>query len=187
MNYGIYKKARNASWQCLIDYKITELPVNVKNIAQQANIKILNNSDVNILKPLENGISILRKNKWFIIIDDENTIQRCRFTIAHELGHIFLGHPLRDGEYHTRKFDINRPQTESEADIFASRLLAPACVLWGLNLHKAEDIAKYCNISITAAKIRAERMELLYERNKFLLSSLERQVYKQFENFIEKC
>ena len=27
MNYGIYKNARNASWQCLIDCKISELPI----------------------------------------------------------------------------------------------------------------------------------------------------------------
>ncbi|MDE6580289.1 MAG: ImmA/IrrE family metallo-endopeptidase [Ruminiclostridium sp.] len=119
-------------------------------------------------------------------MDDENTVHRCRFTIAHEFGHIFLGHHLRYCGYHTRTFNINRPQTESEADIFASRLLSPACVLWGLNLHKAEDIAKCCNISITAAKIRAERMELLYKRNKFLVSPLERKVYEQFRDFIEK-
>ncbi len=184
MNYGIYKNARNASWQCLIDYKIKELPVNIKSIAQQANIKILNNSDVNILNPSENGASILRNDKWYIIIDNENTIQRCRFTIAHELGHIFLDHPLH-GSHHARTIDKGRPQIESEADVFASRLLAPACVLWGLNLHSAEDIAKVCNISITAAKIRAERMDMLYKRQKFLTNGLERKVYEQFKNFIE--
>lgn len=184
MNYGIYKNARNASWQCLIDYNIKELPINVKSIAQQANIKILNNSNVNILNPSENGASILKNDKWYIIIDDENTIQRCRFTVAHEFGHIFLGHSLREG-YHARTIDKERPLVESEADIFASRLLAPACVLWGLKLHSAEDIAKVCNISITAAKIRAERMSVLYERGKFLTSDLERKVYEQFKDFIE--
>lgn len=70
--------------------------------------------------------------------------------------------------------------------MFASRLLAPACVLWGLNFHTAEEIAKVCNISITAAQIRAERMDMLYKRNKFLISPLERKVYEQLKGFIDK-
>lgn len=186
MNYGVYKTVRNASWQCLIDYKIKELPINLKNIAQNANIKIINNSDVNILIPSESGAAILRNNKWYIIIDDENSIQRCRFTVAHELGHIFLGHSLYCKEDFTRMVNKERSLVESEADIFASRLLAPACVLWGLHIHSAEDIAKVCNLSITAAKIRAERLNLLYKQNKFFVSPLERMVFEQFKDFIEK-
>lgn len=69
--------------------------------------------------------------------------------------------------------------------MFAARLLAPACVLWGINAQTAEQIATVCNISHEAAKIRAERMEVLRKRGKFLTSPLERQVYKQFENYIE--
>lgn len=184
MNYGIYKDVRDAAWKCLIDCKISSLPINLKSITQQFNIKIIANSSINLLKPSENGVSILCKNECFIVIDDENTIQRCRFTIAHELGHILLGHPTREG-YHARTIDKDRPQIESEADIFASRLLAPACVIWGLNLHTAEEISKACNISMFAAKIRAERMYVLYNRGKFLISPLERKVYEQFKGFID--
>lgn len=185
MIYGLYKNARNASWQCLIDYKIDKLPINVVGIAKQANIKIIKNIDVGELQPSESGASILDGDgkQWYIIYDSENTIQRCRFTIAHELGHIFLGHELKKG-YHARTFNIDKPNVEYEADVFASRLLSPACVLWGLNLHSAEEIAKVCNISLSSAKIRAERMKILYERNKFLTSQLERQVYNNFEKFI---
>lgn len=184
MNYGIYKGVRDAAWKCLIDCNISALPINLKKIAKHFNVKIIENSCINLLKPSENGVSILYKNECFIVIDDENTIQRCRFTIAHELGHILLGHPTREG-YHARTIDKDRPQIESEADIFASRLLAPACVLWGLNLHTAEEIAKACKISVAAAKIRAERMDVLYKRGKFLISPLERKVYEQFKGFID--
>lgn len=183
MNYGIYKDVRDAAWKCLIDCKINRLPVNLKKITEKYNIKVIKNSSINLLNPSENGASILYEKECFIVIDDENTLQRCRFTIAHELGHILLGHPTRNG-YHARTIDKDRPEIEREADIFASRLLAPACVLWGLNLHTAEEIAKVCNISITAAKIRAERMDVLYKREKFLTSDLERNVYEQFKGFI---
>ena len=181
--YGVYKNARNAAWQCLIDYKITSLPVDLLAICKEAGIKVLKNSDVNELIGCESGICIYEGGEWFLIYDDECNIGRRRFTIAHELGHIFLGHKLFDG-YHGRSFNILKPQVETEADIFASRLLAPACVLWGLKISFAEDIARVCNISISAAKIRAERMKTLYERNKFLTHPLERRVFEQFKPFI---
>ena len=159
------------------------MPVSLKKVTEHYGIKIIKNSSVNILGPSENGASVLHENECFIVFDDENTIRRCRFTVAHELGHILLGHPTREG-YNARTIDKDRPQIESEADVFASRLLSPACVLWGLNLHTAEEIAKVCNISITAAQIRAERMDMLYKRDKFLISPLERNVYEQFKGFI---
>ena len=110
---------------------------------------------------------------------------RKRFTVAHELGHIFLGHPLIAG-YHARTTGENLPQTEKAANVFASRFLAPACVLWGLNAHTADEIARFCEISAEAAEIRAKRMAELYKRNMFLTSPLERRVYSQFEAFIEQ-
>lgn len=183
--YGYYKKARNASWQVLIDNNICELPVNVVKIANNNNITILKNSNAHELQNNEIGVSVYDGTDWFIIYDDTiESTGRKRFTIAHELGHIFLGHPIIAG-YHKRTFDISKPQVETEADIFASRLLSPACVLWGLNIRSANEIAEVCNISLQSAKIREKRMKILYERNSFLISSLERKVYLQFEKYIK--
>lgn len=182
--YGAYKNVRNASWQCLIDYKVTDLPVDLVRIADEAGIIICKNSEVHELTGCESGACILEGDQWYLIYDDETVAGRRRFTIAHELGHIFLGHELMNS-HHGRSFNILKPQVETEADIFASRLLSPACVLWGLNLHTAEEIAKACNISLAAAKVRAERMAILYGRQKFLTSPLERKVYEQFKGFIE--
>ena len=79
-----------------------------------------------------------------------------------------------------------KPEEETKADMFAARLLALACVLWGLRLHSENDISQICNISYQAATYRAQRMELLYKRNKFLTSQLERKVYSNFEDFIKQ-
>lgn len=124
--------------------------------------------------------------EWVIVYDDSDSIGRKRFTIAHELGHILLGHPLRDGTQHTRTFNLDRPEIESEADMFAARVLSPACVLWALNLHTAQEIANVCGISYTAAQIRADRMKILYARQKFLTSPLERRVLEAFQPWIEQ-
>lgn len=75
---------------------------------------------------------------------------------------------------------------EQAANQFAARLLAPACVLWALGVHTAEDIMELCHISRQAAQFRAKRMEELYRRDKFLTSPLERKVYQRFQPFIQE-
>lgn len=186
MSYGKYKNARNASWQCLIDNNVRILPVKVTEIAINNGILIQRYSTVepDRLQSNESGSTYVFDDKIVIVYRDSEPSQRCRFTIAHELGHIFLGHTLINGK-HARKFDLSKPEIESEADVFASRLLAPACVLWGLKLHTAEEIAKVCNISLSAGKVRAERMRVLYKRDKFLSCPLEQQVFRQFKDFID--
>lgn len=184
-SYGNYKKVRNAAWQVLIDHNVRELPVPIVRIANESGITLIKNSEVLELRDNEVGISLLDGDNWYIIYDDTTTKGRIRFTIAHELGHIFLGHPITHSAYHARTFESNKPEIETEADSFASRLLTPACVLWGLHVHTAEDIVNLCNVSYTAAKIRAERMQILYERNMFLRNPLEQQVFSQFEEYIE--
>lgn len=181
--YGAYKNVRDSAWQVLLDYDVRSVPVNVVNIACSSGISIVKNSEVNELRSSEVGASILDGDKWYIVYDDTVSKERIRFTIAHELGHIFLGHPLKLG-YHARTIDIDKPETERQADMFAIRLLVPACVVWGLNLHTPEEIQEVFHISHAAAKARASRMEVLYERDKFLLSSLERRVYENFKDYI---
>lgn len=184
--YGIYKKTRNSSWQVLIDYKISSLPVNVVEIADKAGISIIKNCEVNELRENEFGLTIFENNQCYIIYDETMSKSRIRFTIAHELGHIFLGFPLAyDLNSSINTFNKEKPIVESEADMFAIRLLAPACVIWGLQLKTADEIMDYCQISRQAAEIRLERMELLYKRNMFLKSPLEKQVFNQFKNYIE--
>ncbi len=181
--YGKYRQSRNASWETLIEFGVNSLPVMPLDICKQVGIKVYKNSDVKLLTETQIGLSFYHNGSFRIIIDDKQIVTRRRFTLAHELGHIVLGHLLVDTPQ-GRTFDISKTETEHQANVFASRLLAPACVLWGINAHTTEQIASVCNISYEAAKIRSERMEILYKRGKFLTSPLEQQVYKQFENYI---
>lgn len=187
MIYGMYRGSRNASWQCLLDFNVRTVPVMLSPIMQKIGIKIIKNSTVNELKYNECGATIFDGNLWYIIYDDRQEHRRYRFTIAHELGHIVLGHELSDGYYkRSNVFFDSKPSIESEADNFAARLLAPACVLWKLNLRTAREISEFCNISYSAGLIREERMRELFRRNKFLISPLERQVFNNFEPFINE-
>jgi Zn-dependent peptidase ImmA (M78 family) len=184
LDYGKYKNARNASWQCLLDYNVDSLPVIVSDIIRKSdNIKLLKNSKHNILADGESGRTIKINDSFCVVYRDTEISRRCRFTIAHELGHIFLGHLLING-YEYKTF-AERSDSESEANIFARDLLAPACVLHELGATTAEQIAKLCNISAEAAGYRAERIKELEIRNAWYLHPLERQVRKQFDDFIK--
>lgn len=185
MVYGIYRHCRNAAWQCLIDFNVTSVPVMLTPIVKKMGIKVIKDSAIHELRPNESGASIFDGESWYIVYNDSEGRKRNRFTIAHELGHILLGHEMKDG-YYARSTSPVKPEMETEADSFAVRLLAPACVLWGLRLHSAEEISELCDISYSAAKIREERMKILYKRNKFLTSPLEKEVFSKFEPFINQ-
>ena len=170
LSYENYKRARNASWECLINCSIDKLPTDLSQICHHYGIRIIKNSDltINKLTADEKGKVVKIDNRCYIVVRDTDAIPIQRYTIAHELGHILI-----------------EQASEYEAERFAIGILAPACVLWGLKIKSPEEISERCNISIKAAKIRAQRMQDLYKRNKFLTEPIERKLYKQFEPFID--
>lgn len=196
MSYTDYKNARDAAWEILLACRMEELPVDLNTIVRHLGVrvysysrsrKLLEDTGLAEVAGRVSGLTFYIRDQPVILYNDAESPQRIRFTIGHELGHIVLGH-VRPGEY-TRQNRDPQPgddPVEQAANRFAADLLAPACVLWGLGLHRAEDIAQVCRISIQAARFRAERMEILYQRNKFLLHPLERAVYQKFEPFLRE-
>ena len=187
MQYNLYKQARNAAWEFLIKNDVRKLPVSLSAICARNNIVLLRDNLHTYLTHNDRGATYLRDGVFNIVLNGSDPVPVQRYTTAHELGHIYFKHPMTNGNY-GRSFGIQQePKSpiEYQAERFAIDILAPACVLWGLNLHTAEDIAEICNISIQSAKIRAERMKILYKRNMFLSHPLERHVYNNFRAFVE--
>lgn len=194
MSYQTYQHARDAAWRILLDCGIDHLPVSLNTICRRLEIRALTyEKGAEIIKQAglsqaahrTDGMTFYVGNTPVILYDERKPPQRAKFTVAHEVGHIILGH-VKPGYFTT----INRePQPgdapeERAANQFAARLLAPACVLWGMGVQSAEEIMEACRISRPAAEFRAQRMMELCQRNRFLSSPLERKVYKQFEPFI---
>ncbi len=74
------------------------------------------------------GVYIVLENKKIIFVNSNLYSPRKNFTIAHELGHHFLAHPLQDGAIICNKdvlFGNNKPEPEKEADHFAACFLMP--------------------------------------------------------------
>lgn len=182
MNYKKYKKSRDLAWEILLSERVAELPVMAGRICAQMGIKVLY---FDAPEGESDGYCLISAGQPRIYVARGRPRARQRFTAAHELGHILLGHAGQFDLVNRDPSETDNP-IEHEANVFASRLLAPACVLWALDAHTPDEIADLCQISHQAAAFRAERMELLYRRGKFLTSPLERAVYQQFTPYIQR-
>lgn len=196
MNYDDYKRARDLSWRVLLDTGTRELPVKVSRICRgygvtlrsyQVGAPLIRELGLEAQCDISDGFTVRSGDRCYVFYNMEQPPGRVRFTIAHELGHVLLGH-LGDGEhtvYNRESSSENAPE-EHTANVFASRLLAPACVLHALGAVTPEQIAAVCDISMAAARFRAGRMGMLEQRGKYGSSPLERQVLAQFRSYIDR-
>ena len=77
--------------------------------------------------------------RWRIYYNDDNNIPRCRFTLMHEVGHIWLGH------------NQSTEVTESSADFFARYCLVPPAIVHHFHCKNEQEIASHFWISDEAA------------------------------------
>lgn len=184
--YQNYKIARDKAWEVLIECGIDKLPLNLADIINHYGIYLIKYSDSDYISRHncnDDGFSKLIDNKPVIFYNDSKQQQRIRFTVAHEIGHILLGH-INKGETCHRNTETDTSNAkEQQANIFARDILMPAVVINQL-AHSADDIVALCNVSKLSADIRWQRLIELRRRNKFGLNQLERQVYSNFYTYI---
>ena len=212
-SYNDYKRARDIAWMVLIDYHINTLPVDVHRLCRNMGIMLHSYvsgkqyiEDFRLQKFAENndGFSIKLGDTYCIFYDNNiNPPERIKFTIAHEMFHVINGDVDCDNivcRAHITSWNRGESETpnnrERDANIFASRLLAPACVLHGINIYETDEIMNLCGLSYRAAEIRSKRIKELREREKewiqmrgyscFGQSEDERKVMNQFQTFISK-
>lgn len=196
MNYDDYKRARDLSWRVLLNTGTRELPVKVSRICRgygvtlrsyQVGAPLIRELGLEAQCDISDGFTVRSGDRCYVFYNMEQPPGRVRFTIAHELGHVLLCH-LGDGEHtvYNRESSSEDAPEEHTANVFASRLLAPACVLHALGAVTPEQIAAVCDISMAAARFRAGRMGVLEQRGKYGASPLERQVLAQFRSYIDR-
>ncbi len=191
MKYSLYQQARNLSWRVIQDCQIDQFPVNLGGICRHYKIKTIPYSKFTLWDMVDpqakngDGFSLKIETQYYIVFNDFIKHQgRIRFTLAHEIGHILLGHVETITFYRNSEIDPVTNEQETQANVFARDLLMPAVVLSALHVHTAKEIAELCNISMQSAKIRQIRLEELYRRNRFQLHPLERGVIQQFTDYI---
>lgn len=111
---------------------------------------------------LQDGLTIVTEHLGetvYVILFNDDVVRpdRRNFTVAHELGHIYLSHRT------------DSPRQEKAADIFAAELLAPRCMLW--ELHQRFDfvppelVQEIFGLSASMAKRRLDHLYPKPKRN----------------------
>lgn len=193
-----FQKIQETVWQTLLENEIRTLPVDLDEICRGENIRLYRYQEAPAVCAVlradrswqqSDGFSFCLDGQDYILYDGATPPARQRYTIAHELGHCLLDH----FELCSRSTPCRADSMEQDAELFAIHLLAPACVLWGLQARSAQDIADCCHISAIAAAIHARWLARRYapahteQTNKgpsLFASPLERQVYLQFQPYI---
>lgn len=147
-----YDYAKTKAIDILIEYGTNSLPISVKRISNNLPIKILFDTYSHLIEyqgftydevcdafKSEDGAVILNGDTYCILYNDrDRSSQRIRFTLAHELGHIVLGH-LEFDACLCRLSDYEYDVLEKEANQFASQLLSPEPLIYDI-LKKSHSI-----------------------------------------------
>ena len=112
---------------------------------------------------IENGQKIVEYNFFEPVV-------RSRFTIAHEIGHMLLGHTANGQKFR----DTNRLggsgdiELERQANAFAAELLVPEALITELVMHfrtdSVSDLAKMFNVSSDVIGYRLSDLGLISNR-----------------------
>lgn len=196
-----YKKTRDAAWELLLRHRIRELPVDLMRICRKEKLYLFpysrHTAEIERLGLLQHaeGNDAFCLSSGMIFYNDNMGEGRQRFSIAHEIGHLVL-HADRVTVCNRTPSATEDDPKETEANMLAARLLAPAIVLERIGVQSPEEIAELCHISLEAATWRFKRLQLLRERDEqfrnergyscFGMAPLERMVEKQFSAYIAK-
>lgn len=166
---------KEAVYYTLQNYKHSNIPVKIKAIARSfANIRLVSYSKhmknnnlsyddmIRFTGTKDACTDYYAKANFFIIYYnniDRNitTSNRYRWNIAHELGHIMLGHHITHEKTRIFRNELSNSEydeLEEEADYFASLILVPHAALLGFQIRNANYIKVMCKISEPAAKRR---------------------------------
>lgn len=144
----------------LIDEAIGELPVKLGSLAAKLGVQVFR---ATLPAGISGEIKKIGEDQYAIRINRHETIERQRFTLAHELGHFLLhrdliGDGLSDDALYRSKLSNS---VEYEANRFAADLLMPRNevekllkMIWGSEDELIQYASKHFGVSAQAAQIR---------------------------------
>ncbi|MFA7284847.1 MAG: ImmA/IrrE family metallo-endopeptidase [Candidatus Absconditabacterales bacterium] len=138
-------------------------------IAQFNNVEVYQVDMTDINQELS-GVVQEKDGKYYVYVNAKDSDGRKRFTIAHELGHIVLGHVPTGGILKdnlkfrdpTHNYTDEEKKQEVEANDFAANLLMPSeAVQKNFSLFDTiSELAKFFNVSEQAMRFRLDNLGL---------------------------
>ncbi len=125
------------------------------------------------------GFSVFQNGRYTIFYNDEiKNDCRIRWTLAHELIHIFSGH-LDKG------FLNSDTRLDKYVDYQTVKFLCPTIILKLCNVSSPEEIQKLCNVSYTVSKNAYERYLQKKDFQFYQFSEKEQLLASKFSDFID--
>lgn len=198
--YDVYRDARDAVWKLLAENEVSTLPIDVFALCETQQIECYSFVHAQVLiqslhieKHCVSGryLVLCPAGRRIILYDDAVPHELQRFLVASALAHIVLEHTQNRTELPV----VFSPEEMLTAGVFATRLLAPLSVLWGMGVDGVQELIKVCRIPRATAEKRFERLCEINDRNdrfgmasgqgSMFLSGYERSAYRNFSPFIE--
>lgn len=182
------------AWKVLIDNKIEQFPVRPTGIARKNNILVFEYSDYmhatgRTCAELfdrygKDGFTQLLNGRYTVFYNHCNSPARCRWTLAHELGHIFLGHITEQRPTLSR--GVVKDFLDIQADNFTARLLCPEVIAHFCDVQSAEELRDLFDVSVQATQARWRSLSERRSRGSFRLGSEEKILLNQLDSFIAR-
>lgn len=144
-------KPEDAASAVLRNFWDYSLPVNPIAIANKLGIQVFMSDDLGGL----GGYYEQKTNE--ITINENDSLPRQRFSVAHELGHCVLGHGSSPRDNNTRYNQGNYSIKEYQANAFAAELLMPKDAMQVMVEMREMELAELCktfDVSENAMTIR---------------------------------
>lgn len=208
-HYADYKLAAEKAIEVLEEYDISQAPISLQEIIYclRREIQIMpyskfmamnNFSKEYVIDYFDSRLGTCYwmedTNQYLIFYNDiDFSEQTNRFTVAHELGHIFLKHHEKVGVNVLKRSALQKEEYEEyekEANAFARNLLSPApLALYILNdLHGQEsDLQKAFNISDKAAHVRFEKLKRDLKDYSFQMLQFIKTINVQYRRICRGC
>lgn len=134
--------------------------------------------ELNRIFSSEDGVSVYKGGYYYIFYNDSpESLGRIRFTILHELGHIYLNHFTEFDQTALTRNQLTSSEyqvLENEVNCFARNALAPIPVVLNLPEKNSASLIKMFNISSQAARTRLSLLKSdLYNMSNKVLKVME--------------
>lgn len=169
--------------------ELSLLDTNYIDVHNILNTLVINNHKLGIYSDNLEGVKgyTLHRDGRFMVCYDPKNFHRhsIRFTIAHEIGHIYLGH--------FKKNITSRQlygQCEHEANYFAAALLMPEHLLSQYNTLSSEEIANKLDVSEESLGYRINTLHSLKKSSGFHInfcSTCGNLIYGKYANYCAQC
>lgn len=164
-------KTINNAADLLKKYNIDSAPVDLNKILSKEGftLSVVDLSEVEKQRGGEiSGLLIVDKEGKGIAVNKNDSLERRRFTIAHELGHYYLHNTeVKNNNGNISFYRQERNPSETEANTFAAELLMPEELVRmqhkKLMVPYLSDLATAFDVSKEAMHIRLKILNLEYE------------------------